>query len=78
MLFHPDFDPANFILYDQSVYQSCCLNSNFCHLYREFRPVDTCVNYAPPAICEYDKLWSPAFIFLALCKALMGCVFDTQ
>ena len=35
---------------DKVNFENCCVYSDFCELYRLWRPVDTCENYIPPGL----------------------------
>ncbi len=46
------YNPLNFIresfLEDSRPYEDCCVDSNRCRLYHQYRPSDDCSHYAPP------------------------------
>lgn len=77
------YNPLNFIMesYTEDVrpYEDCCVNSNRCRLYHQYRPSDDCSGYQPPNPRKFDKFWIWGFwhhkAMIAFRQARTKCSF---
>jgi len=44
---HPKYNNTKHTIHDVNAKESCCVQSNFCHLFYELHPVGTCYTRSP-------------------------------
>ena len=52
LLYNPLFHYHEHITHDRLPHEHCCINSNLCQLYYQYRPSSDCYTYSPPRPCK--------------------------